>query len=129
MIVVDTSVWIDHFNGRLTPRVRLLRMIIDREPILVGDIILCEILQGARNDHDARRLANGLKSFAAASMLDPALAILAASNYRRLRSLGYTVRKTVDLIIGTFCIEKHHALLHDDRDFEGMERHLGLRVL
>jgi hypothetical protein len=129
MIVVDTSVWIDHFNGRLTERVNLLRMIVGRHPILVGDLVLCEVLQGARNDHDALRLEAGLRQFDLAPMVNPDLAARAAGNYRRLRTRGVTVRKTIDVLIGTFCIENSHVLLHDDRDFEPMERHLGLRVL
>ncbi|HUB98178.1 MAG TPA: PIN domain nuclease [Stellaceae bacterium] len=129
MIVVDSSVWIDHFNRKVTRQVGLLRSIVGQAPILVGDLILCEVLQGARNDHDARRLANGLKAFETTSMLNPEIAVRAASNYRRLRGIGLTVRKTIDLIIGTFCIERTHTLLHDDRDFDGMAQHLGLRVL
>jgi predicted nucleic acid-binding protein len=129
MIVVDTSVWIDHFNGRLTERVSLLRMIVGRHPILVGDLVLCEVLQGARNDHDALRLDAGLRQFDLAPMVNPDLAARAAGNYRRLRTRGVTVRKTIDVLIGTFCIENSHVLLHDDRDFQPMVRHLGLRVL
>jgi hypothetical protein len=129
MIVVDTSVWVDHFNGRITDRVSLLRAIVGRHPILVGDLVLCEVLQGARNDHDAMRLEAGLREFEFATMVDPGLAVHAAANYRRLRALGVTVRKTIDVLIGTFCIEHDHVLLHDDRDFTHMERRLGLRVL
>lgn len=129
MIVVDTSVWVDHFNGRLTDRVGLLRKVVGQHPILVGDLVLCEVLQGARNDHDARRLEAGLRGFEVAAMVNPALAARAAADYRQLRTQGVTVRKTIDVLIGTFCIEQHHTLLHDDRDFAPMAQHLGLRVL
>jgi len=94
----------------------------------VGDIVLLEVLQGARGAQDALVIEQRLRGFDVATMLNPELAIEAAANYRLLRGLGITVRKTVDLIIGTYCIEHGHILLHDDRDFEPMRVHLGLRV-
>lgn len=129
MIVVDSSVWIDYLRDRRTEQARQFDALLGREPILVGDVILCEVLQGVRNETEAARTEALLRGFRIAQMLDADLAVAAAANYRRLRSLGVTVRKTVDLIIGTFCIERGHDLLHDDRDFAHMERHLGLRVL
>lgn len=107
----------------------MLRSIIGRELILVGDLILCEVLQGFRNEREARSVEAGLRDFQIAPMLNPELAVRAAANYRHLRALGVTVRKTIDLIIGTFCIANDHALLHSDRDYEPFEKHLGLRVL
>ena len=94
----------------------------------MGDIVLLEVLQGARGAQDALVIEQRLRGFDVATMLNPELAIEAAANYRLLRGLGITVRKTVDLIIGTYCIEHGHILLHDDRDFEPMRVHLGLRV-
>lgn len=129
MIVVDSSVWIDYLNDAATDRTAQLDGLIGHEPILVGDILLCEILQGLRSETEARRVEDLLRSFDLAPMLDPDLAIRAAANYRALRRIGVTLSKTADLIIGTFCIERRHLLLHDDRDFDAMERHLGLRVL
>ncbi len=98
----------------------------EREPILVGDLILLEVLQGARDEAHAARIECGLRRFAVVSLLDADLAPLAARNCRKLRELGVTVRKTADIVIGTFCIERRCALLHDDRDFAPMEKHLGL---
>ena len=129
MIVADSSVWIDHLNNRVTPEVRHLRTLIGREAILVGDLILLEVLQGLRDGREAALVERGLRRFDVAPMLDPDLASRAAANYRRLRSQGVTVRKTADLVIGTFCVERGHALLHSDRDFLPMQGHLGLRVV
>ena len=129
MIVVDSSVWISYLRNDQTERTERFDALLGRERILVGDIIVCEILQGLRSEAEAARVEALLRSFDLAPMLDVELAVRAAANYRRLRSIGVTVRKTVDLIIGTFCIENDCELLHDDRDFAHMERHLGLRVV
>ena len=129
MILVDTSVWIDHLNNAATGQVVRLRQLIPTTPLLIGDLILCEILQGLRSEREARLVERGLRRFATASLLDVNLAVRAAANYRFLRSKGTTIRKTVDVIIGTFCIEYGHVLLHDDRDFEPMVRFLGLRTI
>ena len=129
MIIVDSSVWIDHLNNRVTPEVRHLRALIGREAILIGDLILLEVLQGLRDGREAALVERALRRFDVAPMLDPDLASRAAANYRRLRGRGVTVRKTADLVIGTFCIERGHALLHSDRDFLPMQVHLGLRVV
>src|ERR1700733_2602969 len=129
MVVVDSSVWIDYLNDAATSQTARLDGLIGHEAILVGDIILCEVLQGFRSEAEARRVEALLRGFDLAPMLDPDLAVRVAANYRALRRLGVTVRKTADLIIGTFCIERNHELLHDDRDFAPMEQHLGLRVL
>jgi predicted nucleic acid-binding protein len=96
---------------------------------LVGDLILCEVLQGLRTEAQATLVERSLEPFEAVSLIDPMLAVKAAANYRFLRRQGVAVRKTIDLVIGTFCIERGHALLHDDRDFEPMERFLGLQTV
>jgi predicted nucleic acid-binding protein len=96
--------------------------------ILIGDLILLELLQGARDDAHAARIERDLRCFTIISMLNENLATEAARYYRRLRALGVTIRKTADMIIGTFCLMGGHSLLHDDRDFEPMASHLGLRV-
>lgn len=129
MIVVDSSVWIDFFNGRPTPQTGKLSSLIGEEPLLVGDLILCEVLQGARDEVQAKTVEQALRKFDLAPMLDPDLAVAAARHYRRLRGQGVMVRKTIDVIIGTFCIAHGHRLLHADRDFDVMETHLGLRIV
>ena len=126
MIVVDSSVWIPHLRGSLTLATAKLEAAVTAEPILVGDLILLEVLQGARNELAAARIERGLRRFDVVPLLDADLAPRAARNYRRLRDMGITIRKTNDIIIGTFCIERGCSLLHDDRDFVAMEEHLGL---
>jgi predicted nucleic acid-binding protein len=126
MILADSSVWIAHLRGHRTSATATLAAAIRADELLVGDLILLEILQGARDEIQARRLERALLDYPVVSLLDPDLALRAATNYRRLRALGVTIRKTVDLVIGTFCIERGHRLLHADRDFEPMQRHLGL---
>ena len=129
MILIDSSVWIDHLRNTLTGPVAHLRSLISGAELLVGDLVLCEVLQGLRNDAEARLVEEALREFEVVSLVDPDLAVKAAINYRFLRSRGYTLRRTIDLIIGTFCIERGHALLHSDRDFEPMERFLGLQTV
>jgi predicted nucleic acid-binding protein len=128
VIVVDSSVWIANLRNTDTDAVRRLRASDDDDQIIVGDVILLEVLQGARDDLQALRIERSLRRFDVVTMLDGALAVRAAGNYRQLRARGITVRKTVDLINGTFCIERDHRLLHDDRDFDPMVEHLGLRL-
>jgi hypothetical protein len=128
VILVDSSVWIDHFRGADTDQVQRLRAEFDGDELLVGDLVICEVLQGFRSAADALRVENVLRGFERVSLADPELAVIAAANYRFLRSRGVTIRTTVDLIVGTFCIERGHSLLHSDRDFEPMERLLGLQV-
>ena len=131
MIVVDSSVWIAQLRAQATPAALRLRAIVeeDDDRILVGDLILLEVLQGARDEAHAARIERNLRSYPIAPMLDEAIAVEAARNYRVLRARGVTVRKTIDLIIGTFCQVGGHALLHDDRDFDPMAAHLGLLVV
>ncbi len=128
LIAVDSSVWIAHLRNHSNRSVELLRSLFGREPLLVGDIVLLEVLRGARDEAHASRIAQGLRAFEVVPMLGEELAMQVARNYRRLRAIGVKVRKTPDLIIGTFCIEHGHSLLHDDRDFEPMRVHLGLRI-
>lgn len=116
MKLVDTSVWVDHLRSVETPQTAKLEMALTRAPILVGDLILLEILQGARDERHASRIERELRRFTILPLLDDALAVQAARNFRKLRSFGVTIRKAADLIIGTFCIEGGHVLLHDDRD-------------
>jgi predicted nucleic acid-binding protein len=129
MILVDSSVWIDQINQAATAQVQRLRELLPERPLLIGDLILCEVLQGFRSEAQARVVWRALSRFEVVSLCSPDLAVRAAENYRMLRRQGITIRKTIDLIIGTFCIERGHALLHSDRDFEPMERLLGLQTV
>jgi predicted nucleic acid-binding protein len=127
--VVDTSVWIDYFNGRATRQTDLLDQWLGTESLLIGDLILAEVLQGFRSDLDFHRVRRHFEALEFRPMVGREIAIAAARNYRILRSRGATVRNTIDMIIATFCIAEGHELLHCDRDFDPFERHLGLRVV
>ena len=115
-------------RDRDTPEVMRLRAIPNPAQIIVGDIVLLEVLRGARSDRHATYLQKELAAFAHATMLSPEIAVKAAANFRLLRAKGITIRKTADLIIGTYCMEHGHSLLHADRDFDPMAEHLGLRI-
>jgi predicted nucleic acid-binding protein len=128
VIVVDTSVWIDFFNGRPTPGADALAELLGERPIIVGDLTMAEVLSGFRTDSDFRRAQSLLETCEFRPMVGKAVAIEAAGNYRLLRKRGITVRKTIDVLIGTFCILNHLPLLHADRDFDAFEDHLGLVV-
>jgi predicted nucleic acid-binding protein len=128
MILVDSSVWIAHLRDLRTPATVKLEAAASREPLLIGDLILLEVLQGARDESHAAQIERGLRRYAVVPLLGADLAPRAARNYRKLREQGITIRKTADIIIGTYCIEHRHTLLHDDRDFDPMEEHLGLLV-
>ena len=128
-ILVDTSVWIDLFRKEDTRQVALLRTQSWRRNVVVGDLILCEMLMGARTEKQAGEIEAELRRFPIVALSSVELAVDAARHYRTLRGMGLTVRKLADLLIATFCIAHGHALLHRDRDFDVMERHLGLQVL
>lgn len=128
MIVVDSSVWIDWIRGGAVEIEGASLRGIDPQDILVGDIVLLEVLRGAKDDRHAKHIQQWMSRFHFARMLDRDIALRAADNYRYLRGLGHTVRKTADLIIGTFCIERGHELLQRGRDFQLMATHLGLRL-
>jgi predicted nucleic acid-binding protein len=126
VIVVDSSVWIDFLNGRNAPHVRRLRAMFGTEQIIVGDLMLCEVLQGLGNERAARAVETLLRRFEIVPMAGDTIAIMAARNFRSLRRRGITIRKTIDLLIGTWCIENKRPLLHNDGDFRPMALHLGL---
>jgi predicted nucleic acid-binding protein len=130
VIVVDSSVWINNLRDNETPGVARLRAaIIGEESILLGDLVLLEILQGARDDLHAARIERDLRCFPVVNMLDKQIATSAAHNFRRLRSLGITLRSAADLTIETYCLRHGHMLLHEDRGFAPMIQHLGLQSL
>lgn len=126
MIVVDSSVWIDFLNGRNVPHVRRLHTLLGVEEIVVGDLMLCEVLQGIGSERAAQEVETLLRRFEIVPMAGEAIAIAAAGNFRSLRRRGVTVRKTIDLLIGTWCIHNRGPLLHNDSDFRPMARYLGL---
>jgi len=126
VIVVDSSVWIDFLNGRNAPHVRRLRAILGTDEVIVGDLMLCEILQGLGSERAAQEIEALLRRFEIVPMAGDAIAVAAARNFRSLRGRGITVRKTIDLLIGTWCIENRRPLLHNDSDFHPMARYLGL---
>jgi hypothetical protein len=129
MIVVDSSVWIDYFNGKIAKQTTLLDSLLGSELIVIGGLILTEVLQGFQEDRDFNKAKELLNSLIFMEMLGKQLAIKSAENYRLLRKKGVTVRKTIDVIIATFCIENNLPLLHSDRDFIPMEKHLNLKVI
>ena len=128
MIVVDSSVWIDFFNGQPTSEADALSELLGERPIVVGDLTMVEVLSGFRRDEDYRRARALLESCDFRPMVGRQVALAAANNTRHLRKMGVTVRKTIDVLIGTFCIVHHLPLLHCDRDFDALEEHLGLAV-
>jgi len=129
LTLVDSSVWIDYFKGTITAQTERLDSLLGLEPLAIGDLILTEVLQGfnkARDFNDARKM---LTSLIVVELGGQEIAIPAAKNVRRLRGLGVTVRKTIDTVIATRCIESEYDLLHNDRDFDPFAKHLGLRVV
>jgi predicted nucleic acid-binding protein len=126
MIIVDSSVWIDYFNGNDIPEVAKLDQLLGQELLGVGDLILTEVLQGFRQDKEYQTAKRLLTSLTVFEMLGVEMAIKSAENFRDLRKKGITVRKTIDVMIATFCIENGHSLLFADRDFDPFVEHLGL---
>jgi predicted nucleic acid-binding protein len=128
VILIDSSVWINHLRDNATPSVLKLRSIETPRTLFLGDLILMEVLMGAGSANHAARLYQELLQFPVVSLVGADIAQAAARNYRHLRSLGVTLRTGFDLLIATFCIEHGHHLLHDDRDFGPMVTHLGLKT-
>ena len=129
MILVDSSVWIDYFNGQQTWQTNLLDNLLSDVPVIIGDLILAEILQGFRSDNDYESAKSFLSVLPFHQIGGYQVAVQSAQNYRILRKKGATVRKTMDVIIGTYCILEGLLLLHDGRDFDPMASHLSLKVL
>ena len=129
MVVVDTTVWVDYLNGVSTPETEWFEREAPRQRLGLLDLMVCEILQGLSTDEEAARVLRHLRRFEIAEIGGVELAAAAARNYRRLRLRGRTVRKTIDCLIATFCIERDHLLLHHDRDFDAFEEVLDLQVV
>jgi predicted nucleic acid-binding protein len=128
VILVDSSVWIDYFRSADTPQVTLLDSLVGRRPLAVGDLIAAEVLQGVRDDRQYRQVKRTFDELAHVNLVGYDLAIKASENYRFLRTKGITVRKTIDTLIATRCIEDDMTLLHADSDFQPFSQHLGLKV-
>jgi predicted nucleic acid-binding protein len=128
-VIVDTTVWIDFFRNAKTEQTDLLEMVVRRGDAALGDLIVSEVLQGIDDDKQFRSLKRHFADFRIYPMIGRQNAIQSAVNYRKLRAKGITVRKTIDCWIATFCIERKFPLLHNDRDFDPFEEHLGLKVL
>lgn len=129
MILVDSSVWIDYFRGTCNEQTDILDTLLSSEPVGVGDLMLAEVLQGFASERDFNQAKQVLLSLQQVEIGGTELAVQAARNFRTLRLHGVTVRKTIDALIATRCIESDLLLLHSDRDFDAFEKHLGLRVL
>ena len=127
MILVDTSVWIDFFNGIRSDRTDRLADLLKNEPVLLGDLIYCEVLQGFRFDRDMETAQRLLRNLQRVRLVDFEIAEDAAANFRHLRRQGVTIRKTVDMLIATWCISNNVVLLHNDRDFSMIAQHLPLK--
>jgi predicted nucleic acid-binding protein len=129
MILVDSSVWIDYFNGKKTKKTDWLDASLGSITIIMGDLILTEVLQGFQNDEDFRIARDLLLPLPFMAMGGQVLALESAMNYRSLRKKGVTARKTIDVMIGTFCIHYQLPLLHEDKDFDPMVKFLGLKIV
>lgn len=127
MILVDSSVWIDYFRGKATPQAEKLDVLLGSEPIAIGDLVLAEVLQGFVAEKDFNQARKLLTSLAIVDIGGSEVALAAARNFRALRALGVTVRKTIDTMIATRCIVDGLSLLYSDRDFDPFVKHLGLR--
>jgi len=126
---VDSTVWVDYFNGRLNEETRLLESRIGQEEIGLIDLIFCEVLQGLRSEREIEEVKSELLEFSIFTTGGTEIAIETAVNYQKLRAKGFAVRKTIDCWIATFCMREGHELLHRDRDFDPFESELGLRVV
>ena len=129
MILIDSSVWIDYFNGNQTSKTDWLDSSLGNTPIIIGDLILTEVLQGFQSEKDFKIAKDLLLNIPFVTLGGKALALESAMNYRILRRKGVAVRKTIDIIIGTFCIHNQLSLLHCDRDFDPMVKFLGLKII
>jgi predicted nucleic acid-binding protein len=129
VVIVDTTVWVDYFKGVENPETNWLNTELERQRLGLTDIILCEVLQGVRDDVVANEVERRLLTLEVFDAGGVALARDAARNYRALRGRGHTLRKTIDCLIATFCLRGQHSLLHHDRDFDAFEKFLDLSVI
>ena len=129
MVIVDTTIWVDYFNGVASPQAEWLDRELDRQRLGLTDLILSEVLQGVRDEREAAQVRRALLRFEVFTMGGVPLAVAAAENYRALRAKGRTVRRTIDCWIATFCLLNDHSLLHHDSDFDPFEEFLALPVV
>ena len=129
MVIIDTTVWIDYLRGTDNPETLWLDQQLTRQRLALTDLILCEVLQGVRGDAWFGEVRDELLAFHVFETGSKSLAIASVLNYRSLRQQGHTVRRTIDCLIATFCLQAGHELLHRDRDFDAFEKALGLRVI
>jgi len=129
MVLVDSSVWINYFNGQITWQTDLLDQMLQQITVITGDLILIEVLQGFRKDSEYKKAKETMSILSCRQLGGYDFAIKSAENYRKLRKKGVTIRKTIDVIIGTFCINENILLLHDDKDFEPMAENLSLKTI
>ena len=129
MILIDTSAWIEFFRGGDSIAARKVDQSLETDLVGIGDLIYCEVMQGVRFDRQKREIADIFRSLPRLEMVGFHIAEIAALNYRTLRSKGLTVRKTIDVLVGTFCAENGYTLIHCDRDFDLMAPHIGLTIL
>ncbi len=129
MVIVDTTVWIDYLRGSENPQTNWLDAHLTNQRLGLTDLILCEVLQGIRDQVQFAQARADLLKFKIFHTGGSELAIAAAQNYRELRYRGYTVRYTIDCLIATFCLQAEHRLLHRDHDFDSFEKVLGLQVV
>jgi predicted nucleic acid-binding protein len=129
LILVDSSVWIDYFNGTETLATKKLDSLLGVQPVCTGDLILAEVLQGFRHDNDYLAAKTLLCSLPIFAMVDTNISLKSAENFRILRKQGITIRKTIDTLIATYCIESGLSLLHTDKDFQPFQQFLGLMTI
>ena len=129
MVLADTSVWIDYFNGVSTWQSDRLDVLLDTEPVALGDLILTEVLQGFRNESDFRKAQAFLADLPFYELGGYAVCLQAARNYRALRAKGVAIHRTIDVIIATACVEWNFKLLHNDRDFDALQKIIGMGVV
>jgi predicted nucleic acid-binding protein len=128
MIIADTSAWIDYFNGINSNHVEILDYELQYNRVIIGDLIIAELLQGFKTEKQYRIAKEIVERLEYVNLVGREIAYLTADNYRKLRKKGVTVRKTIDMIIGTFCIMNEIELIHNDKDFDPLEKYLGLKV-
>ncbi|MEO8144678.1 MAG: PIN domain nuclease [Betaproteobacteria bacterium] len=128
MVIADTSVWVDFLRGSKAAHCEQMALFLDDQSIALCDRVLQEVLQGVRHEREFRMLSVRLLALPCFNLGGHELALSAARNYRRMRRLGVTPRSATDVLIATFCVEEGHELLHNDRDFEFMAKHMGLKV-
>ncbi len=129
MILVDSSVWIEYFKGSVNSQTEKLDQLLGNEPLAIGDLILTEVLQGFNGERAFNQARKMLTELTVVELGGQEIAIQAARNFRLLRKRGITIRKTIDTVIATRCIESGYDLLHRDKDFDPFVKHLGLRTV